>query len=56
MSPWQYVMQANQLATQIQAASPAEAPALKQALTALLDAWVLECPTCDVARFRALTA
>lgn len=56
MSPWQYVMQANQLSEQIRVATPAEAPALKQALAALLDAWAQECPACDLARFRVLVA
>lgn len=54
MTPWQYATQANQLAAQIRAASPEDALALKQALTALLDAWALECPTCDLTRFREI--
>ena len=56
MSPWQYATEANQLVAQITAASPSEAVTLKQALTALLDAWALECPTCNLTRFREVAA
>jgi hypothetical protein len=54
MTPWQYVTQANLLVAQIQAAPPAEIAALKQSLTALLDAWALECPACNLTRFREI--
>lgn len=53
-SPWQYALQANQLIAQIQAASPEEASALKQALTALLNAWALDCPACNLTRYREI--
>lgn len=53
MSPWQYASQSNLLITQIQAATQGELPALRQSLTAWLDAWAIACPACDLAYYRA---